>query len=359
MKIIFDNIIFSLQKSGGISVVWKEHLERILKENNIDVKFIEYSSACDNIFRKQLEIPYACLNLYSSKFLSFKRYFNLDNKLQDNYIFHSSHYRIDKNSHAINVTTVHDFTYEKYIKGFKQKIHSWQKWKSINKSDGIICISMNTKKDLLYYLPNIDESKIRVIYNGVSDEYFPTSVKPYNIVPYIEKSYALFVGARTSYKNFELTVKSIAKTDLNLVVVGAPFTDMERKFIYSCFDDKRRICNVGRISNSDLNVLYNNAYVFVYPSEYEGFGIPVIEAQKACCPVIAYNSSSIPEIIGSPNLMIDKLDEEEIIKQIALLKDDSYRDMIIKSGIENAKRFSWSKTYKDTIEFYKYLWENK
>ena len=90
-------------------------------------------------------------------------------------VFHSSHYRIAKNPKAYNVTTVHDFTYELFSKGLAQKVHSWQKFKAIRKADVIVSISENTKKDILRFLPDIDPDKIRVIYNGVSDDYRPMS----------------------------------------------------------------------------------------------------------------------------------------------------------------------------------------
>ena len=109
---------------------------------------------------------------------------------------------------------------------------------------------------------------------------------------------------------------------------------------------------MGRISNRQLNILYNGAKAFVYPSSYEGFGIPVLEAQRAGCPVIAYNSSSIPEIIGDTPLLMNSLDEVELCSKLELLSDEKLCLDVIQKGLENAKRFSWNKMYEQLASLY-------
>lgn len=352
MKIILDNIIFSLQKSGGISAVWYEHLKRLLKDNQINdkLKFVEYDSAKENIFRGNLKIDDSIINHQSSKLLKVKRYINPSIKTQSiPYIFHSSYYRTSRNKESVNITTVHDFTYEYFSNGLPKLIHCQQKYLAIRNSDLIICISENTKKDLLRFLPDVPETRIRVVYNGVSDDYYPLDNYSPNL--FYGQPFALFVGARDSYKNFALAVEALSESFLNLVVVGAPLTKSEIEYLESKLGSNR-YKYVGRINNTDLNKLYNSAFCLLYPSSYEGFGIPVIEAQKAGCPVIAANCSSIPEIIGDKSMLINEFTSNEIKKKIDIIRNPHIRDEIIHLGIENSHRFSWDDTYANTMGIY-------
>ena len=204
MKIIYDNIIFSGQKTGGISVVWYELLKRIILDARFVCLFIEDSNCKNNIFRKKLSLNNVLIK--KGLLLKFKKYFNPKISLNNKFIFHSSYYRTSNNPNAINITTVHDFTYEYFSKGLKRYIHTYQKNKAIKKSDFIICISENTKKDLLKFVNGVDEKKIRVIYNGVSENYFQLKNVNSNLLPFDKNSYVVFVGARNGYKNFNFAV---------------------------------------------------------------------------------------------------------------------------------------------------------
>ena len=167
------------------------------------------------------------------------------------------------------------------------------------------------------------------------------------------------MGSRAKYKNFELAVQAISKTSLNLIIVGPPISTKEQSIINKCFQENSKVYCTGYIDNSQLNLLYNNAYALLYPSIYEGFGIPVLEAQKAGCPVIAYNGSSIPEIIGDPTLLMQEASIKEIHNKLKILENKSLRAKIITLGIKNAKRFSWDKMYEDIINIYQKVWKSR
>ena len=145
--LVIDNIIFYLQKSGGVSVVWYELISRLLVERKFSVYFIEYKRIAQNIFYNKLKIldreriPLRLLCLRIQRFLPIK----LCCMQKYPFIFHSSYYRYSTNPNAINITTVHDFTYEYYNKGLAKWLHCWQKYRAIRHSDHIICISENTK----------------------------------------------------------------------------------------------------------------------------------------------------------------------------------------------------------------------
>lgn len=347
MKIVFDNIIFSLQSSGGISVVWANLLDRIIRKEQINYRVIEYGSP-SNIFRKNIDIPIQNIEHRNLKFLKLFRYLSPKLvELREKFIFHSSYYRVCFNPYAINITTVHDFTYEYFRHGIARKIHSWQKEKAIRNSDYIVCISKNTKKDLLKFIPDIDPGKVRVIYNGVSDSYYIMDSVPYP--QYM--NFVLFLGARDDYKNFKFTVNSLKSTRFNLLICGKPLSCDEEQFLNVNLGSDRYILLSG-ISDEELNKVYNSVYCLSYPSSYEGFGIPVIEAQKAGCPVICLNMSSIPEIVGENYPTLNNLSTESFVKLLNLFSDFDSRDKIKKLGSLNAQRFSWDKMFEEYLSLY-------
>lgn len=353
MKVVFDNIVFSLQRYGGISVVWQELLKRIQPID--DVRYIDVDvSKTINESRGKLNIPDSEV-VSKIKYPKIERYLPVHIKDDEPFIFHSSYYRYCKNPLALNVTTVHDFTYEFFVKGFRQKLHTWQKEAAIRHSACVVCISENTKKDLLRLMPDVDESKIRVIYNGVSDNFYVLDDAFGNTqLPFSSHSYVLFVGRRDSYKNFELVVRAVAATSLNLLIVGKKLTIEEEKAIRKYLPASRYKC-MSNVSDDWLNVYYNNASALIYPSSYEGFGLPVLEAQKAGCPVIAYNSSSIPEVIGNTPLLMEELTEDCLLHKLKLLNDNRLIEQTVFDGIANAKRFSWDKMAQQYHEVYQEL----
>lgn len=346
-KIVLDNIGFSLQRMGGLSVVWGALLSA-LEKSGLPYICMEYPWDKTNEVRQSLSNIKVVIQ--NSKYLQVERYKNPKVNYNSPFIFHSSHYRICKNKYAINITTVHDFTYEKYRKGLALWVHSWQKFRAIRKADVVVCISENTKQDVLRYLPDIDENKIRIIYNGVSTDYKVINTDKYSNLG----EYVVFVGSRQPYKQFDLVVGALRNTQYKLAIVGGKLNEDEERFINETLG-RDNYTQLGYLSNLELNELYNQAICLAYPSAYEGFGIPILEAQRAGCPVIAYNASSIPEVIGQTPLLLNELTISEFRSKLEILKDKASRDLIIDAGLENAKRFSWDKMGDEYVALYKEL----
>jgi glycosyltransferase involved in cell wall biosynthesis len=343
IEIVYDNIIFSLQQSGGISGVWKELVLRINSNNNFICKFLEYDKASKNINRPDLSLSNKSLLDVRNLPLFLERFLNPTFNSNRKFIFHSSYYRICKDKNALNVTTVHDFIHEKFRSGFALYINHFQKKIALKKSDAIICISESTKQDLLYYFPELKDKNIFVVYNGVDSQVFKklTIDKP-DFIKNLNK-YILYVGNRDQkYKNFKSLVEALkSHNDITLVLIGGgKLSTKELNFLNTELNGN--FSYLKNIDNIKLNILYNFAYALVYPSLYEGFGMPVIEAQSAGCPVIATSTSSIVEIVNT-SAIITNGTSIEISNSITLLKNPEFRDAFILKGLKNSQKYAWDK----------------
>lgn len=351
MRIVFDNIVYTLQRGGGISVVWKEITSRFLQNRLDKLTFVEYEKNRENMFHEEMAIPAEDVEMRCPFIFVLDRYSDVRLKYNNPFIFHSSYFRLCNNNNAINVTTVHDFTYDIFYKGKRRGafLHMWQRNRAIRKSDAVVCISESTKRDLIKYLPDVPVEKLHVIYNAASDEYKVVEDR----IPGLTEC-LLFVGGRNAYKNGKWFAECIKDQNYKVIFCGSAMSDEEKAYYDSVLGPERYEVKVG-LSNKELNRYYNSVRCLVYPSSYEGFGIPVLEAQRAGCPVIALNTSSIPEIIGETPLLMRELTKEELLSKLEILKDNNERAEIIKNGIENAKRFSWDLAYKQYRELYEAL----
>jgi len=357
IHITFDNIVFGLQKAGGISVVWYELLKRALKDNNVSAKVLDYGK--DNIFRRLLDIPIDTVISDKDKVTLWDRYRPVKIHSSENMIFHSSYFRIVNSPKVQNVTTVHDFTYEKYLNGMRHAVHIYQKKYAINHADRLICVSHNTKKDLLEYFPHIDESKVAVVYNGVDTAYHQLSATDKRQIEckFDKKGFLLYVGDRKcDYKNFDLVVALAAQSHIPLVIVGGgALSAVEKERLHQTLDEKNYQHFIG-LSNDALNELYNDAFALVYPSKYEGFGVPILEAQAAGCLVIAGQHSSIPEVSGQAAFLLQDLSLGALSSLVMDLKSGRIKaDKYRQQGFINARKFSWDKSYEHLIREYNKL----
>jgi len=239
---------------------------------------------------------------------------------------------------------------------------------SLKTDDWVLCISESTKNDLCEYRPDLDPNRIFVTYLGVSPVFRPcnenaaiTAVREKYRIP--EGHYILSLGTLEPRKNLPRLIRSFADlvqqeriADLSLVLVGekgwqydAIFKELKATGLE---DDK--IIFTGFVPDRDLSALYSGSFAFAYLSQYEGFGLPPLEAMRCGVPVITSNTSSLPEVVGKAGIMVSPDDGDGISQ--ALL--DLYHDSALRSGLavkslERASLFSWEKCVHETIEAYK------
>lgn len=259
------------------------------------------------------------------------------------------------------IITVHDLAFIKF------KTDSWLKNRyrhyslkySLKKAKKIIAVSESTKKDIIHYF-GIKPSKIRVLYEAANDRFKVLKGSKTNLGKklLLPKKYILSLGTIEPRKNLSRLIEAFDKLNLReykLIIAGAK--GWKYKKIFEKLDSLKRrrdIIFTGYIDDKDLPQLYNNASVFVFPSLYEGFGLPVLEAMSCGCPVITSNTSSLPEVTCKASILINPYDIKEITRAIKkVLTDNKLRSKLIKEGLKQSKKFSWKKCAKETLEVYK------
>jgi mannosyltransferase len=351
MKVHYDNIVFSLQKAGGISTYWSELITRLLRDE-IDVSFDEFNH--QNIVRNTFTIKTDNITFRNNRALIYERFKTIPLKGRDlPFVFHSSYHRLTDNPNASQVTTVHDFVHEKFYKGIRRGLHLMQKKKVLKAADHIITVSENTKRDLLQFHPQISENRIKVIYNGVSSDFYPLNKEDKENLPEARKRpFLLYIGSREHYKNFKFTIELLKESaEFDLYIVGGALSKEEVRQLMRHVPGRWEHFN--HISNFRLNQLYNMAYAFIYPSNYEGFGIPLLEAMKAGTPFLALRNSSIPEVAGKAGILLDAADTELFKNALTSINND--RELLRQKGFVQADKFSWEICYQQTLSVYKEL----
>jgi glycosyltransferase involved in cell wall biosynthesis len=242
-----------------------------------------------------------------------------------------------------------------YEEMLNYKSYSTEKKKSIDNSDHIICISENTKKDLMKIF-NVNEKKISVVYLGTN------LTEKGNIELCKDKNFILYVGSRRNYKNFKTLIKAYSiskkiKKDLKLIFFGGErYSSTDANLIESHNLEKKNIKFISG-DNSLLQSYYMNASLFIYPSLYEGFGLPILEAMINSCPVACSNTSSLPEIAGNAAEYFNPKNPEDICEKMEkIIYDNNLSKELISKGLIQSKKFSWKKCAEETLDVYKKIY---
>jgi len=363
MKVLFDHQCFTNQEYGGISRYFVSLMNEFDKMNDVSYSLaLNYSNNFyihqNNRFKVKRFFPN--LNFRGKKFSS--HLINLPNsksqiRKPDYDVFHPTYYNpyfLKQLNNKPFILTVYDMTHELFpdiVHWFDKSAE--QKKLLVTKAKKIIAISDNTKKDLVKLL-KVPAEKIEVIHLASAINSGLSENKEKLKLP---ERYILYVGSRNYYKNFSNTVAAfneLVKNDDKLFLVcagGGKFVDREiRLFNELKLADK--IIHKPADDNS-LAALYSNAILFIFPSLYEGFGIPALEAMNCDCPLALSNISSLPEVGGDAAIYFDPNDPKDICNQMSkIIYNENFRNQLIEKGKDRRKEFSWKKTAIETKNLY-------
>ena len=381
MKVLFDSQAFDMQTIGGVSRCFVELYRHLPKEVNATIGVLE----SNNIYLRNLGFPY-CGQLYDefickTPFRGKGRLFNWYNSvigrkywgnqynkayckklLQEKQvdILHPTYFGdwfLPYLKNTPFVLTIHDMIPERFPQFFKRDdFQIMMKRKLAPLARKIITVSENTKKDVIQLL-GVSEEKVEVIYHGVNNYNLNSLDNSFYDFPYL-----LYVGSRYDYKNFIPFLKSCEKIfdkykDLKLICTGNSFTPIELAQIDNIGFSSRVIHRFVKTDEELMN-LYHHAVCFVYPSLYEGFGIPILEAYQAQCPVMLNKRSCFPEIAGDAAIYFD-MDSD--ISDFAEVFEDffnsySYRkDELILKQNKRLKQYSWERSAQQLADVYQSL----
>ena len=359
MKILYDGTIYG-QKAGGISRYFTNIIHQLpnsffptLTTNTLENLYTPTHPNLSEVYFKRFGFRPGRVSFWAEK-----NYFRSLEFFQRFDIAHPTYYslltcRDISHYRCPIVITVYDMIHE-ILSGQMDPTGEFaeQKRRAILSAQAVLCISENTKKDLINRL-SIPEERITVT-PLASDMHAEMS---HGSEPVPTCPYYLFVGGRSHYKNFDCLLKAFSKiafsrSELLLCVVGAPFATEEEKRI-SELNLEGRVKNYGYVSDTHLSKLYRCSTAFVYPSHYEGFGIPPLEAMICGAPVIASDNSSIPEVVGDAGLLFNSQSIHELIDRLLFVLDHpGERDRLIEKGFQRAEQFSWDRTASQTVNVY-------
>lgn len=368
MKVLFDHQTFNYQKYGGISRYFTEVISGLKNHYSLDTDLQLLYSHNEHLIEKKLQPTKSYLkNLKGGwrlqNLITNLNKFFVKKKLSKGVdVFHPTYY----DTYYLNdlgrtklVLTIYDMIHEKrliHTAATKDNLQVITNKKILaKKADKIIAISESTKNDIVEVY-GIAPGKIDVIY--LANSLFPSE----NFLPpvAVPEKYILFVGNRSDYKNFDLTLKAITpllQSDRTLHLIcagGKKFTEKEKLHLQE-LDIQHQVMQLN-ISDVFLGYLYQHALCFVFPSIYEGFGIPTLEAFACGCPVVLSNTSSMPEVGGDAAVYIDPYSQESIYQSVnKIINTPLLRNELTQKGYIQLKKFSWQKCVEEHFRVYRKL----
>lgn len=357
MRVLYDHQIFSLQRFGGISRYFSELAARVSSSVAVLASENEYLSAMpfyqgltldgSRRFPGKTTLVQAVNAGYARAKLAGHEYD----------VFHPTYYHPYFLGYLRNrpyVLTVYDMAHEVYPDCFaaNDRTADWKRT-VIRQASRIIAISEFTRQELMR-LYGLDGTNIDVVH--LASSFWSRGNIASEKVRQLG-SYILYVGTRSRYKNFDMFIRAMApllRRDpaVRIVCAGGGDFDSAELALIASQQLSGRLLQVGA-SDGELAQLYAGAKVFVFPSLYEGFGIPVLEAFSCGCPVIVSNTGSLPEVAGNSGVVVDASDESELLKSVEhVLNDDEFRSELIMKGYNRAAHFSWDRVACETVEVY-------
>lgn len=361
-KVFIDHQKFTTQRFGGISRYFANIVNQLKADNDFSCLLGVQISPNEYIKEEELKFNKGLWSsLINNKYKDFsydvnRRYCISLLKKNEFDLFHPTYYDtyfVDYLKKPM-VTTVHDMTYERLPEYFwAHDPLTYEKRINMEKADKIIAISETTKKDILRY-SHISADKIVVIYHGIDNEK-PAQTRKVTGLP---EDYILFVGDRSGYKNYYLFIRAFSRLvkkhpKMKLVLTGGGKPGIIEKEYVEHLGLTDAVIHIN-VDDEELNYVYKNARLFVYPSLNEGFGLPILEAFKAACPMLLSDTECFREIAADAAGFFSSLDEDDLLVQMEeLIQDEERRRHLIEKGLLRLKDFPIEKSINQTLALYK------
>ena len=353
-KLIID---FRMHKASGIGTYIKSLLPYLVEKFDV-ILLGSRAEIQDYAWSKSVKIL-EC----KSKIYSIKEQLELPLKIPKCDIFWSPHYNIPilPIRTKFRIVTIHDVFHLAFYDtlNFIQKIYAKTLFnQALSRSDIVLSVSNFSRSEILKYAKT--DKNIFVVPNAIDERRFnchcdsnalETVARDYSL----PKDFVLFVGNVKPHKNLKNLLFALEKTNLNLVIVGKKDGFITGDSVISEIIQTKnlgdRIFFTGYVKDTDISAIYNLSKLFVFPSLYEGFGIPPLEAQACGCAVVCSNAASLPEVCGDSVVYFDPNDIEDMRNKIqTVLNDKNLQNELRAKGFENVKRFSWERSAKQIIE---------
>jgi glycosyltransferase involved in cell wall biosynthesis len=270
-------------------------------------------------------------------------------------IWHSTYYTRPAHWQGIRLVTVHDMIYERFPEAFKDDQFRDEKRRCILESDIVISVSETTCQDLQHFY-GLHSTAIHVIPNACSDVFRKLERYDTETKSQIRHPFLLYIGDRTRYyKNFDMLIRAYSvwthREEIPLVVIGKDWSADEKKYLA---ESEIQDCAISltNVDDKELCRLYNLATALVYPSLYEGFGIPLLEAMACGCPIVASRIPSTVETAGECPIYFDPVEIESLLAAFDIALSEGRDSERVQAGTEQVKRYSWDETARRTLEVY-------
>lgn len=371
MEVVVDGIIYRIQAYGGISQIFNEILPRMCQsDENLNISLLMSGQSPQRLPQHpHIHVKHAP---YIGRFLEhFSTWpypihplneflWRLSIRNTKDKIWHSTYYTLPRIWRGQIVVTVADMIYELFPDLFttvsderfrKHKRHC------ILDANMVICISETTRKDVLqcYGIESTKTCVIPISCGGIFQK-LPTDIEDLNIPT--PNPFLLYIGNRYHYKNFKRLIQAYSlwkhHIDVNLIVVGTEWSPDELELLIN-LNIQNQVQLLNKIDDEALCHLYNKAAAFMYPSLYEGFGIPLLEAMACGCPIVASRIPSTTEVAGDYPVYFDPEETDDFILALEKVLLEGRNSNRSRDGFERVNNFSWKKTAEKTLEVYRSL----
>lgn len=374
MRVVIDGIIFERQKIGGITRMFREIIPRVCGlDTDLEFEICLAAQPIGNIpggkmIRRRSVLPLDRLLRPSRMWWPIQPAvrelaFRMSGVGHDQSVWHSTYYTSMRNWPGPVVTTLHDFIHERYSDTMSGGMNDQAreiKRKSVLEADVVICVSEATRQDLYNRYPF--NGTATVIPHGVNRGFRRLSAETQTDARVPDRPFLLYLGGRETsnpnykYKNFNTLLKGYSRwehrDDIDLLVIGKPWSSDERAYLED-LGVANSVSQKFAIDDRLLCALYNKAVSMVYPSFYEGFGIPIAEAMSCGCPVVASQIPTSVEVGGSVPFYFDPSDVESLTDALSTALQQGKLPARVEQAVGRASKFSWEESARKTLKVYR------